>query len=125
MAEAKERTARFTPHADTLDKLAKALAAVKARDEAIVDAGADFYRRVADLVSALRTAILAADAIFNTLPADVRAHDLSFPHTFAIFGRMSPESAGLLSMLEAVLSARGPLPNSAEARSLLRAVSSK
>lgn len=123
--EARERTARLAPFADTLDKLAKAVAAVRARDEAIIDAGADFYTKVADLVSALRTAVHAADAVYNTLPPDVRAMDLSPAYTAAIFGRVAPEAPGLLAILEQVLASRGPLPNSAEGRSLLRAVSSK
>lgn len=123
--EARERTARLAPHAPVLDKLDKALAVVKAKDAAIADAGADFYRHVADLIAELRAAILAADALWASLPADVRALDLSHPYTAALFGRVAPESPGLLAMLETVLASRGPLPNSAEARSLLRAVSTK
>lgn len=111
--EARERVARLAPHAATLAKLDRALAAVASKDAAITALGLDLYARLAAEVADLRRLIVEANAVYTTLPVPVRTADLSAPFAVASsWGTVGPESDALLGRLDtAVFRRLGRWPN--------------
>jgi hypothetical protein len=105
-AEAQARVARLAPHAIALTKLSRLYAAIKTQDAAISDLGPELYARVATPLRDLRRLITEAEAVFNSLPVEVRCADLTVPAAAAETWGGASEGQDLLRHLSAALYAR-------------------
>jgi hypothetical protein len=116
LAEAQERTARVTPHAEALQKLDKALQAVKAADAKMVALGQQMQAQLAGEAAALQKLVAEAHSIWAILPGDVRQLDLNPPHQSAqYFGSTFPETRDLLVRVGTVVAAVAALHSQDEA----------
>ncbi len=120
VSEASERAARLAEVAATLARLDRAMAAVRARDQALIDIGVIMYAKLGEALDALRDALQAADAVWRTLPVDSR-RDIDPPSSQAHFAGVGPAHPRLLALVEGAVVQRlgGHTPNSAEGRAKL------
>ncbi len=122
LSEASERASRLAGIAATLAQLDRAMAAVRARDQALIDIGIVMYAKLGEALDALRDALLAADRVWRTLPVDSR-RDVDPPFSLAHFAGVGPAHPRLLALVEAAVVQRlgGYTPNSAEGKAALGA----
>jgi hypothetical protein len=105
-SEAQARVARLAPHAVALAKLSRLYAAIQTQDAAISDLGPELYARVTTPLRDLRRLITEAEALFTSLPVEVRCADLTVPAAAAETWGGASEGQDLLRHLSAALYAR-------------------